>query len=380
MDLQSERYLQRDADADWKKRNQFKNTIEFLRTLDDYLLKCSKENFHEEDYPYEGGIVEAAYLRKCYNIRKALPVWERFHEIAALVSGDIREVHRNDLFEWLMARFEHNNVMQLYRHFYEYLEKTDYFCYQEGMEIESADIFPLVYIKMYLEGFAREPEILHLVIDEMQDYSPVQYAVINKLYDCRKTILGDFCQNVVPFAENHADFLKELYPRSQLIELYKSYRSTCEIMNYAGKIKENRNLEPIERHGHEPLEIAFESRSDEEAYLVSEICRAQADKKAGKLGIICKSHLQAEALFDVLSGVGEVHLFTYDTDMFYGGAIVTSVSLSKGLEFDEVLIVDADQRNYRTEYDRSLLYVACTRAMHHLKLLYCGKKSRFLEP
>ncbi len=70
----------------------------------------------------------------------------------------------------------------------------------------------------------------------------------------------------------------------------------------------------------------------------------------------------------------------YDTDMFYGGAIVTSVSLSKGLEFDEVLIVDADQRNYRTEYDRSLLYVACTRAMHHLKLLYCGKKSRFLEP
>lgn len=84
-------------------------------------------------------------------------------------------------------------------------------------------------------------------------------------------------------------------------------------------------------------------------------------------------------MFCRLSGTGDVHLFTYDADMFYNGVIVTSVSLSKGLEFDEVLIVDADQQNYCTEYDRNLLYVACTRAMHHLNLLYCGEKSRFLK-
>lgn len=378
MDLQSEQYLQREADTDWKKRNQFKNSVEFLRLLDDYLLKCNKENFHAEDYSYGSGFVEAAYLQKCYNIREGLPVRERFQEIAALISGDIREVHKNDLFEWLMSRFENNNVMQLYRHFYVYLEKTDYICYEDGMEIESADIFPLVYIKLYLEGFTREPEIMHLVIDEMQDYSPVQYAVIDKLYNCRKTILGDFCQNVVPFVENHSDFLKDIYPKAQYMEIYKSYRSTYEIMNYAGKIKKNQNLKPIERHGRKPMEIGFEKRSDEEAYLVSEIKRAQADKKMGKLGIICKSQPQAEALFLALSSVNDVHLFTYDTDVFYDGIIVTSVSLSKGLEFDTVLIVDADQRNYCTEYDRNLLYVACTRAMHQLKLLYCGEKSRFL--
>lgn len=379
MDLQSERYLQREKNLDWKKRNHFKNSLEFLRQLDNYLLKCNKENFHVEDYPYEGGIVEAAYLRKCYNIREGLPVWERFQEIATLVSEDIREVHKNDLFEWLMAKFEKNNVLQLYKHFYEYLGKEDSFCYEEKSEIESADIFPLVYIKMYLEGFTRESEIMHLIIDEMQDYSPVQYAVINKLYNCRKTILGDLCQNITPFVENHSEFLEELYPTAQFVEIYKSYRSTYEIMNYAEKIKENRNLEPIERHGSVPLEIAFENQLDEEAYLVSEIERAQADKKTGKLGIICKSAPQAETLFHTLSGAGEVHLFTYDTDMFYDGVIVTSVPLSKGLEFDEVLIVDADQKNYYTEHDRNLLYVACTRAMHHLKLLYYGERSQFLE-
>ncbi len=379
MNLQAERYLQRAEDTDWKNRNQFKNSVEFLKRLDDYLLKCDKENFQEEDYHYEGDMVEAAYLRKCYDIRKALPVRERFQEIAALISRDIREVHRNDLFEWLMERYDRNHVLQLYRDFYEDLGMPDFFHYAEGMEIESSDVFPLVYVKMYLEGFIREPEIKYLIIDEMQDYSPIQYAVINKLYKCRKTILGDFCQNVVPFTGNHFDFFHQMYANAQFIEIHKSYRSTYEIMSYAGKIKKDQKLDPIERHGSEPSEVSFESRMDEEAYLISAVKRAQADKKNGKLGIICKSHPQAESLFHTLSGAGDVHLFTYDTDVFYSGVIVTSVSLSKGLEFDEVLIVDADQQNYCTQYDRNLLYVACTRAMHRLKLLYCGKKSRFLE-
>ncbi len=379
MNLQSERYLQRAADTDWKKRNQFKNSADFLKQLDDYLLKCNRENFHEEDYHYAGGTVDASYLRKCYDIREDIPVRERFQEIATLISEDIKDIHKNDLFEWLMERYDMNHVLQLYKNFYEYLGMSNYFHYMEGMKIESSDIFPLIYVKMYLEGFTREPEIMYLIIDEMQDYSPIQYAVINKLYKCRKTILGDFCQNVVPFAEDHSNFLQQIYANAQFIEIHKSYRSTYEIMKYAEKIKKDQILDPIERHGDEPLEIAFETQSDEEDYLVNAIRRAQADKKNNKLGIICKSYPQAESLYHTLSAVGEIHLFTYDTDTFYSGVIVSSVSLSKGLEFDEVLIVDTDQKNYCTEYDRNLLYVACTRAMHRLKLLYCKEKSKFLE-
>lgn len=379
MELQAERYLQREEDTDWKNRNQFKNSVAFFNQLEDYLRKCDQENFREEDYHYEGGMVEAAYLRKCYDIRGGLPVRERFQEIAALISKDIRKVHRNDLFEWLMERYDTNHVLQLYRSFFEYIGRSDFFPYADEMEIESSDIFPLVYIKMYLEGFTREPEIMYLIIDEMQDYSPIQYAVINKLYPCRKTILGDFCQNVVPFTENHSDFFQQMYTNAQFIEIHKSYRSTYEIMKYAEKIRKDQKIDPIERHGSTPREIAFESRSDEESYLISAVKQTQADNKNGRLGIICKSHPQAEALFCRLSGTDDVHLFTYDADMFYNGVIVTSVSLSKGLEFDEVLIVDADQQNYCTEYDRNLLYVACTRAMHHLNLLYCGEKSRFLK-
>lgn len=53
--------------------------------------------------------------------------------------------------------------------------------------------------------------------------------------------------------------------------------------------------------------------------------------------------------------------------------------MAKGLEFDEVIIADADHESYRTEYDRSLLYIACTRAMHELTLLYSGKRTELVS-
>ena len=52
--------------------------------------------------------------------------------------------------------------------------------------------------------------------------------------------------------------------------------------------------------------------------------------------------------------------------------------MAKGLEFDGVVIVDADDETYCKEDDRRLLYVACTRALHRLAMLYCGTRSRFI--
>ena len=73
-----------------------------------------------------------------------------------------------------------------------------------------------------------------------------------------------------------------------------------------------------------------------------------------------------------------MNLLTYDSDTFYDGIMVTAVSMAKGLEFDEVVIPDVDSWNYDTEYDRGLLYVACTRAIHRLTLLHSSRASRFI--
>ena len=72
-------------------------------------------------------------------------------------------------------------------------------------------------------------------------------------------------------------------------------------------------------------------------------------------------------------------LITRESASFQNGISITSVRMSKGLEFDEVLIPQADSRTYASDFDRSLLYIACTRAMHRLTLTYSGRETQFIS-
>ena len=85
------------------------------------------------------------------------------------------------------------------------------------------------------------------------------------------------------------------------------------------------------------------------------------------LGIICKTQRQATAAYQALEGPG-VQLLTEESTTFQEGVIITTAHLAKGLEFDEVIVPFASARTYHTEVDKSMLYVACTRAMHQLTL------------
>ena len=102
-----------------------------------------------------------------------------------------------------------------------------------------------------------------------------------------------------------------------------------------------------------------------------------------KIGVICKTGIQAKELYEWLleqsQNKEQFHLLDYDSEEFYDGVMVTSVAMSKGLEFDEVVIPDVDDINYCSEYDRGLLYVACTRAMHRLTLLHSKNASRLID-
>jgi DNA helicase-2/ATP-dependent DNA helicase PcrA len=96
------------------------------------------------------------------------------------------------------------------------------------------------------------------------------------------------------------------------------------------------------------------------------------------LGIICKTQDQANFLFDELRSPS-VYLLTPESTAFKEGVIITTAHLAKGLEFDEVIIPFASSRNYHTEVDRRMLYIACTRAMHVLSLTYAKEITPFLE-
>ncbi len=126
----------------------------------------------------------------------------------------------------------------------------------KGGKYEYSDVFPLIYLKMLTDGTSVMSHIKHVVIDEMQDYTPVQYEVIANLYGCKKTILGDHNQSVSPLSSSSAEAIQEILAESECMYMHKSYRSTLQITELAQRIHHNPNLVPIERHGDTPAIVA----------------------------------------------------------------------------------------------------------------------------
>ena len=164
------------------------------------------------------------------------------------------------------------------------------------------------------------------------------------------------------------------------MRLEKSYRSTWEIIHFAKQIVKQADFQAVERHGPAPELLEF---STEEEELV-EICRQVEAFHQGKynaMGIVTRTNSAAKELYEKLKARGAgVELITPESSAFHNGATVLSIQMSKGLEFDQVLLPQVDGETYHTDFDRNLLYVACTRAMHRLSLTCVGKATSLLPP
>lgn len=163
------------------------------------------------------------------------------------------------------------------------------------------------------------------------------------------------------------------------MELRRSYRSTIEITRFTQQILDNKKLIPIERHGSAPA-ITECQTPKEQLDKIRALIEQFGQSEHASLGIICKSQKQAEQLFEQLHTADDtMALLDFGSSEFQNGIVVTSVHMSKGLEFDQVIIPDISDELYHTPLDRSLLYIACTRAMHQLDLTCCGRKTEFLQ-
>lgn len=270
------------------------------------------------------------------------------------------------------------NPLALYKNFYKKMKVSEMLVFPSKKTLEWADVYPYLYLTAAFEGLKTSKLTKHLVVDEMQDYTPIQYAVLNLLFPCAKTILGDFAQIIHPYHRHTLEDMKQLYKNAQFAELRKSYRSTFEIMSFAKSILQNDSLELVERHGDKPAVIACSNENDK-LYHIKKAIERFRQGQMGSLGIILKTNTAARELYELLSEETEVHLITPESISFNHGVTIASVQMSKGLEFDDVIIPDAESTTYKTEYDRNLLYIACTRAMHQLTLLYTKEISGFVE-
>lgn len=373
-------------DAKWSERVRFKSTLDFVKLIDDYIKQMPNKIFIPKDYTFGSFTAKSDWIQSRFEAYNRYPVKKRLEKVAEdihykfesdnIMEEDLPKV--KSILKSLNGMLTIKNTLTLYKDFFKQMNISNMFVMATKKTLEWSDVYPFIYIHAAYEGIQEDKIIRHVVIDEMQDYTPIQYAVINLLFKCKKTILGDFGQLVNPNHTHTLDDMKQLYNDGELVMLNKSYRSTFEIINFAKKIQDISSLEPIERHGEEPALLKCNNEQDEINKIKIEIEEFKKSDNA-TLGIILKTDNDAKAVYDALREKYSVHLISSESSSFTKGVSITSIKMSKGLEFDEVIVPSVNNKTYYSDYDRSLLYIACTRAMHKLKLTYTGELTQLID-
>ncbi len=242
----------------------------------------------------------------------------------------------------------------------------------EQRNISYEDGAVLLYLKLQLEGESLYPSIKQVLIDEAQDYYPIHYKIFKMIFkNSQYTILGDYCQTIEKSVEPNIydEVMNILSPKKGLqINLIKSYRSTYEICQFASKLRGGKQeVIPFERHGEMPL---LEGAKDDGEMIKHIRERLEAYLEAGykQIALLCKTKREAHYLESIFKHIENVE----------DKLIISPIYEAKGLEYDAVIVYQANKENYHNAFDKQLLYIGATRALHALSFQYVGEVSPYL--
>lgn len=253
----------------------------------------------------------------------------------------------------------------------------------EAQQLYYEDQTPLLYLKGALGDLPKTSEIKYVIIDEAQDYTPLQYEIFYQLFNSASiTMLGDLNQAINPFM-NVGDYnnISHIFPQDDtcIMNLTKSYRSTMEIAKFSRMLLNREAAEElVERHGDKPIVLGFPREEAIKERLIEAI-NVYKEKGYKSIGIITRTMKEANTVHSFLKDKVEVRAIISEDEEYVNGTVIIPSYLAKGLEFDVVLIYNAGDGNYCCEEERLLFYTACTRALHVLCVYYSGECTPLLE-
>lgn len=246
------------------------------------------------------------------------------------------------------------------------------------------DATPFLLMKELIQGFQTNSAIKHILVDEAQDYSPFQFEFLKRLFPfARMTVLGDFNQAIFAHASEIIDFnmLSSLYgpDETEVITMTRSYRSTKPIIEFTRKLVPNgERIMPFERDGALPVLTQLSDRAALHRAIKTKVAALRQDGY-NSIAIICKTAEESKHAFEALSDIEDVKLIKYGSPEYEQGVVIIPSYLSKGIEFEAVIIYDASEHIYGDDSLRRVFYTACTRAMHYLQLYSVGEPSPLLR-
>lgn len=412
--LEQADYLIRMGDIDDQRMRNiiYKSSIKFFdelnHFLNNYIASIELRDFHFEKITYEKEKMEKMFSDRFSDY----PVYERFEKIAYFITDNLeerkgtefsdkkRQKLQRQIQQEMIYLYAERNLVSIYQSFLETKQEEHpgiELVMDEYGKICYEDILPIFYLQVYFYGCHSYDMIKHLMIDEMQDYNIFQYAVLNQIYKCKKTIMGDRYQVLFyDSRETVVDVLKKVFDtndsakRFELKELNTVYRSTKEITKFCNDIlkglkdipaqktmdetagTENHdgqlNIDSVRRSGKVPEQIEVDSLEDAAAFVAEKLQYGDMDDYEN-VAVLCDDEEEAFAIYQALSAYTDVTLFTNQSVVYTGGVVVLPKFLAKGMEFDVVYVVQ-DSDAQKDIIRRNAYYISCTRALHELYVLY----------
>jgi DNA helicase-2/ATP-dependent DNA helicase PcrA len=371
------------------------------RVLQNHVRTDKKQMIEKITNFYDGKLDRALYSkgdaekRRLYVSKaldkKAEALDEIKKAIRTSVNDYMKQFPKHDLFHYYKELVTNRKIFGKYAADLLDEEQIDFFCCHQislshNRLYEIEDLAALLYLQAKIYGINKDLHVKNIVIDEAQDYSYFQlYALKSALETDMFTIVGDLAQGIHSYRgiKDWGIVLEEIFPRASYKTLQKSYRTTVEIMNTANDLLKLLKLElpvvePVVRHGKKPL-YHFTESNEKMVLSITNYINGLYEEGIKTVAIIGKTNEECTKLtkyFGQYSGL-RVQYLKENEEINKDEVVIVSSHLSKGLEFDAVIISSVEEQFEAEEIDIKLLYVAMTRPLHRLAF-FGSKPSVFL--
>ena len=336
--------------------------------------------FKDATTPEEKEKLRVKFSREREEIKKnCRSILRKYFSKAKVDSTKIYKLFISSIKDFDLYNYEHINTLKK-----ETLEKI------KNGEYDFEDLAALMYIKSIIAPNNMYNRYIHTVIDEAQDLGEFNFFTLRKCLPYSTfSIFGDLAQSIYDYrgVDNWDSVNNVMFEgNGHVINFNKSYRTTSEIMSVADDIAESIGLgrsELVVRHG-EPVKFTEMDSMDDIPLYVAQKIQEYKEKGYKTIAVISKTNLLSNYMNDDLTMLGiRIPNVSANDDLNDDQFKVCTISnqLSKGLEFDAVIINNASEQIYSSDnqLDMKLLYVALTRALHELDIVYSGELTKNLN-